>query len=245
MTNSGSLTDEQNMLAAEYAFGLLEGEALSAAEALRKQDPAFAAAVRRWEAEGVSMMESLTPVAPPPEFWQKLETAASQIDTSRVIDMAANDADLIRRLSFWRGGAFVGMALAASLALVMLVPDDTRTLPDLPSASGDSHLATVHIVDSDDQPIATAIFDQASGTMRVKLDVESKADVVPEFWIIPADGTPRSLGRTAVGNVQLTKQQQQLIFEGGSFAVSLEPDDGVVSPTPRGQVLGAAPIRLL
>ena len=105
--------------------------------------------------------------------------------------------------------------------------------------------AILRVVGSDDKPIATAVFDSAAGTMRVKLDVAGDPDVVPEFWVIPADGTPRSLGRTASGDVKLSPEQQRLVFAGGAFAVSMEPDDGQASATPRGTVLGAGAIQLL
>ncbi len=245
MTERPEINEEQDMLAAELAFGLLDGADRTQAEALRDDDAAFAAAVRRWQAQAVTEMEALTPVAPPVALWGKIAAATAAGDNVLPFDPSAREAKLARRLSLWRGGALLGGALAASLALLMVVRGTPPAADPVQIAAADTPLATVQVVGSDDKPIATAVFDQAAGTMRVKLDVAGDPDVVPEFWVIPADGTPRSLGRTASADVSLTPEQQQLVFAGGAFAVSLEPDDGQASATPRGTVLGAGAIQLL
>ncbi len=245
MTERRQINEEQDMLAAEFAFGLLDGIDRAQAEALRDGDVGFAVAVRRWEAQAVTEMETIAPVAPPAALWDRIAAATAAADNVLPFDPAARQVKLAKTLAWWRGGALIGGALAAGLALLMVfgnrasVPDGTEV------AALETRLATVQVVGSDDQPIATAVFDQASGTMRVKLDVEGAADVVPEFWVIPEGGSPRSLGRTASGDVRLTAEQQRLVFAGGAFAVSMEPADGNTSLTPRGEVLGAAAIQLL
>ncbi len=251
MTDPARVSEEKEMLAAELAFGLLDGADCRDAEALRLADAGFAAAVRRWEAQAVKEMESLTPVSPPAALWQRIEAATAPVapaptgDNVLPFDASAREDRLARRLALWRGGALVGGALAAGLALLMVVRGVSPAAEPVEVAAADTRLAAVQVVGSDDKPIATAIFDSATGTMRVKLEVAGDPDVVPEFWVIPTDGTPRSLGRTASGDVSLTPEQQQMVFAGGAFAVSLEPDDGETSATPRGTVLGAGTIQLL
>jgi anti-sigma-K factor RskA len=253
MTEALRISEEQDLLAAELAFGLLDSAQSARAEQLRRDDAGFDAAVRRWQAQTVAEMKALTPIAPPAALWQRIEAATAPGSNVLPFDASASDAKLARRLAFWRGSALVGGALAAGLALLMVVrgtsPAPTEPAPIDPApveiAVVETRLATVQVVGTDDQPIATAVFDQAAGTMRVKLDVADAADVVPEFWVIPEGGKPQSLGRTAKGDVPLTGEQQQLVFAGGAFAVSLEPDDGETSATPRGMVLGAGAIQLL
>lgn len=245
MTELSRISEEQEMLAAELAFGLLDGVDRARAEALRDGDAGFAAAVRRWEAQAVVEMEALAPVAPPAALWERIDAATAPINNVLPFDASVREAKLAKTLAWWRGGALVGGALAAGLALLMVIRSDAPAADDTQIAALDTRLATVQVVGDDDRPIATAVFDQAAGTMRVKLDVEGDANIVPEFWVIPADGTPRSLGRTASGDVRLSPEQQRLVFAGGAFAVSMEPDDGVASATPRGPVLGAGAIQLL
>ncbi len=245
MTERPPISEEQDMLAAELAFGLLDGADRTRAEALRDGDAGFSEAVRRWEAQAVAEMETITPVAPPAALWERIAAATAPANNVLPFDGAAREAKLARRLSLWRGGALVGGALAAGLALLMVVRGASPATEPVEVAAADTRLATVQVVGSNNKPIATAIFDSAAGTMRVKLDVAGDPDVVPEFWVIPADGTPHSLGRTASGDVKLSPEQQRLVFAGGAFAVSMEPDDGQASATPRGTVLGAGAIQLL
>lgn len=250
MTDAVRISEEQEMLAAELAFGLLDGADRRNAEALRLADSRFAAAVRRWEAQAIAEMEALTPVSPPAALWPRLAAVTAPVtqapsDTILPFDASAREDKLARRLALWRGGALIGGALAAGLALLMVVRGTSPAAEPVEVAAADTRLATVQVVGGDDKLIAAAIFDSAAGTMRVKLEVAGAPDVVPEFWIIPADGTPRSLGRTASGDVPLTSEQQRLVFAGGAFAVSLEPDDNEPSATPRGTVLGAGAIQLL
>jgi anti-sigma-K factor RskA len=248
MTEARRIDEGQDLLAAELAFGLVDDSDRAHAEALRASDPEFATAVRRWEAVGIDDMVALDPIKPPTALWERI-AAQTAADTVVVpFERMSQDNGMARRLSYWRGGALVSGAVAASLAMVMILGRPTPAPDDPVVVATASQLATVQVVDSENEAIATAVFDQAAGTMRIRLDIndtDGDAAIVPEFWIIPADGTPRSLGRASAGAIRLTPEQQRLVFAGGSFAVSLEPDDGVVSEAPRGTVLGAAPIQML
>jgi len=245
MIDRGASMTEREFLAAELAFGLLDGHALVAAEALRAGDAGFAAQVASWEAKASNELLAIDPIAPPAALWERIAGASSDpAQQGNVVpfDGAARESRIEARIARWRAGALVGGAIAASLAVLMVVRDmppapDSREVAQAPA------LATVQVVDSQSNPIATAVFDQAAGTMRVRLDVDADVGVVPEFWVIPADGVPRSLGRQARGSISLTPEQRRLVFSDSAFAVSLEPDDGQASATPRGVVLGAAPIK--
>ena len=57
--------DEHDLLAAEYALGVLEGADRARAEGLIKQSPAFAARVAAWEARLSPLADEIDAVAPP------------------------------------------------------------------------------------------------------------------------------------------------------------------------------------
>jgi anti-sigma-K factor RskA len=64
--------DDFSALAGEYVLGLLEGEELARAEALRLADPAFVAAVQAWELRLLPLTEEVPEVAPPQRLWKQI-----------------------------------------------------------------------------------------------------------------------------------------------------------------------------
>ena len=231
---------EQEMLAAELAFGLIDGVDRERAEALRASDAGFAALVALWEAQAREEMETIASVEPPVDLWARIAAAADAVSpVGKVIafDPAAREKSLARRLALWRGGALVGGALAASLAVLMVVRNEAPVPADTQIAAVEARVATAQVRDESNRPLATAVFDESAGTMRLVFATAAEDRVVPELWIIPGDGVPRSLGR-AGGTVALTAEQQRLVFAGGTLAVSMEPDDGATSAAPRGPVMG-------
>lgn len=238
---------EQEMLAAELAFGLIDGVDRERAEALRASDAGFAATVAMWEAQAREEMEAIASVEPPAALWDRIEEAAdAAVSVSNVVafDPAMREKFLARRLALWRGGALVGGVLAASLAVLMVVRSEGPVPAETPVAAVEARMATAHVRTADNRPLATAVFDQSAGTMRLVFAAAAEDRSLPELWIVPGDGVPRSLGR-AGGTVVLTAEQLRLVFGGGTLAVSMEPDDGTVSAAPRGPVLGTGELQLI
>lgn len=247
MTDASGTMTEREMLAAELAFGLIDGVDRERAEALRASDAGFAAMVVLWEARAHEEMQTIAPVAPPVELWARIEAAVdAAMPASNIIafDPTVREKVLARRLVLWRGGALVGGALAASLAVLMVVRSEAPVAAGTEIAAVEARVATAQVRSADNQPLATVVFDESAGTMRVAMAVSGDGRVVPELWIIPGDGVPRSLGRSG-GTVALTAEQKRLVLAGGTLAVSMEPDDGAVSAAPRGPVLGTGELQLI
>ena len=62
--------DENDLLAADYALGVLGGRDLARAEAMVKDSSAFAARVAAWEARLAPMADAVSPVEAPNLFPQ-------------------------------------------------------------------------------------------------------------------------------------------------------------------------------
>jgi anti-sigma-K factor RskA len=62
----------QDIEAAELALDVLESEALALAEARRERDPAFAAAVARWEQRLAKLAAAAPPAPPPPALFDRV-----------------------------------------------------------------------------------------------------------------------------------------------------------------------------
>jgi anti-sigma-K factor RskA len=82
--SAAELSDDDELLAAELAFGLIEGEELRNAEARLRVDAAFAAAHGRWQARSAAMFTDAGE-APPAAVWNTIEAR-----------LPANDMGLLR-----------------------------------------------------------------------------------------------------------------------------------------------------
>lgn len=67
--------DDLDLLAAQYALGVLDLAERREEEARRRGEPALDAAVVRWEARLAPHVEAFPPVAPPDSLWPRIENA--------------------------------------------------------------------------------------------------------------------------------------------------------------------------
>ena len=63
---------ERELLAAELALGLLDGQELLTARGLLASDPGFAALVADWDQKLVPLLDVIAPVEPPAAVWPKI-----------------------------------------------------------------------------------------------------------------------------------------------------------------------------
>jgi len=112
--------DEIDMLAAEYALRLLEGEDLRAATALMLTNPEFAKAVTDWEtrlADLADEVEPVQPAAPRNEvFMTRTEGAAPE---GRILQVWAHGPNAPAvSVGLWPEGESVRLAMPAVIAAV-------------------------------------------------------------------------------------------------------------------------------
>ena len=111
--------DEIIALAGEYVLGLLEGDALAQAEALRARDLTFQKAIQTWEWQLMGMAEDIPAVAPPEHVWSRIQSAIGQESAAQAPPTAAKRTKNRR----WRWG-FAAGGLAAAAVLVALFFSD-------------------------------------------------------------------------------------------------------------------------
>lgn len=224
------------LLAMELALGLLDGAARTAAEARRATDPGFAALVRSYEDSLLPLAESLDPAPPPPALWERIEAAVAA--DSRVATPAppAAPTPWWDRLPLWRGAT---AALAAlSLALLVTRPEP---VPPAPAPRPAGALLAATLASEAGRPLVTAALDPDRAAVVVApVDDPALDGRVPELWLIPADGRPRSLGLMDLGGtrrITVPATVLQLVAEGAVLAVSLEPAGGSPTGLPTGPVV--------
>ncbi len=225
--HSGKLPEdlpEAELLAAEYALGVLDGAARAAAAQRVAREPAFAAMVAAWEARLAPWAAEIADIAPPPQLWERIAAALPAPIPPR--------ASLWQSLAFWRGLTFVTGALAAAcLAAAIYLGTLTQPQPLLATIEGGGHSHFVATVDARRGTVAV-----------VPAAFAADASRVPELWLIPADGRPRPLGLLRADRTVTITIPAALVPHArrdAVLAVSLEPPGGSPTGAPTGPVIAS------
>ncbi len=228
--------NDRELLAAEYALGVLEAAERVQAEALVLRDRDFARMVDEWHERLSPMLAEVAAEEPSPDLWSRLNQALDQH-----VPRKTNVISLERRLTLWRSYAAVATAAAAALLLVVGL-DRMQTLPVEQPASLHPRPMLVANVAAEDRLAAFVVtFDPNRGNLLV-----TPAVVLPapghdhELWVIPASGTPRSLGLVASNSPHSLKVPAALLPElrrDATLAISVEPVGGSPTGQPTGPVV--------
>jgi anti-sigma-K factor RskA len=221
-----SLPDDE-LLAAEYALGVLSGADRAEVEQRMTRDHGFARLVSDWEERLVPWSAEISEVAPPPQVWDRIAaTLPAQTRTG-----------LWQSLAFWRGFSFAAGALAAACLAALVYLGTLTQQPLIATIEGDGHRHFVATVDASRGTVAV-----------VPAAFSPDATRVPELWLIPADGKPRPLGLLrADQTVTLALPTDLTAFakKDAVLAVSLEPPGGSTTGLPTGPVIGSGKLTSL
>ena len=221
--------EEQDLLAAELAMGLLDGADRAEAESLATRDHDFRAAVAGWTARLAPMLDEVDPVTPPEDLWRRID--------ARIAPAPSNVVQLRRKVTLWRGYSLAATAIAASLALFLV----TRPSPQPGPAT-----TLVAMMQSDAGPARlVATYDPATH----RLIVAAAAGMAPaagrahELWLIPAaGGKPHPMGivsAVAPNKMDVPMPMASDVREGATFAISVEPPAGSPTGAPTGPVIAS------
>jgi anti-sigma-K factor RskA len=216
---NSDLTPELSALAAELALGVLEGK--ERAEALRQSlaNPAFAAAVRTWQAHFDPLGERFAE-SPPPNLWPAIEAR---------LDAEPRTRD-ISKIRFWRTTATLTGTLAAGLAAVMVFSPAAVVEPAQPSDP-----VSIAQLAGENGAFLAANLDPNTKLLSIRAVTLPESALVPELWIIPKDGVPRSLGLfkpDGTTQIIVPAALNPLLVDGTVLAVSLELAEGAPHTAP-------------
>ncbi len=213
---------EDELLAAEFALGVLAGEERAGAARRVARDPGFAALVSAWEERLAPWAGELDEVAPPPEVWEGIAAALAAPSPAR--------GGLWQSLVFWRGLALAsGVLAAASIAALIYLGTLAPSMPLVAAIDGGGHHHFVATVDPKRTTIAV-----------VPAAYSGNAGRVPELWLIPPGGKPQPLGLLSAERTVTIAIPRALVAEttrNAVLAVSLEPPGGSPTGQPTGPVI--------
>lgn len=218
--------EEDDMLAAELALGLLEGAEHDETRKLAARDPAFAGLVRGWEAR-LSPMADLPPVEAP--------AAVKRAMMAELFPSARKRAPWTR-IGLWQ--ILAGGAMAAALVLVL-------TLPGLRGTPASGPLYTAEIVSDIGDFRVVAVVDKT----RDEVILTRTAGAAPEgrilqVWAHGPDEPAESVGLWPSGeSVRLPLPANIAAVRGTlTLGVSEEPPGGSQTGSPSGRVFGTVDI---
>lgn len=207
--------DEADMLAAEYALGVLDAADRAQAEARIAADPAFAAAVQDWAAR-LAPMDAHYPEVPAPNLLPQIE--------ARLFGRPAKAAPWWQTRLF---GAFAGALATAAFAVVVILSQP----PVGPVFQGQpvARLAGAAAV------VFTVAYDPQAQRLRVSRSGGPAAPEAQDYelWAIAPGRPPASLG--IIGPEGLERPFEPAA--GLLFAVSVEPRGGSPTGLPTGPVI--------
>lgn len=239
-------------LAMEWALGTLDRKARTDADARRASDPAFAALCDDWAEQLSLLADEVAPVAPSAALWAKIDAEiGKEAGLQQSVAVAPAASPWWARLAVWQGAT----AAFASLALALLITRPPAPLPPAPLppappiAAPQTTLLAATLSAEGGRALVTASLDTGRSSVVVSpVAGEDLNGRVPELWLIPADGKPRSLGLISLGGVQqvaVSPTLLKLVAEGAVLAVSLEPAGGSPTGLPTGPVVATGKLTTL
>ena len=223
---------ERELLAAEMALRLLEGQELLDAQNLMESDPAFANEVADWEFRLAPLADEIGSVRPDQAMWERIQRA--------IAGSGASILKLQRKLRFWKLSG-LGAAAAASVALFVIA---THREPAVPPAIDASAPILVASLASETEPasIAVTYLPRTRSMILTPGRLRPRQQRATELWVIPAGQAPISLGLVRTDGVErkvIPAELASRLVSGATIAVSDEPLGGSPTGQPTGDVLAA------
>lgn len=232
-------------MAAEYALGVLDAGERRLAES-RLASPVFAAEVRAWEDRLHPLTDAVQSEPAPEGLWPRIDASVSAVSPKAA---TAETSGWWRSLAFWRGStAGMGALAAASVAVVMVQasrPDTPAPAPAVQQVQAQPPMVVARLAAENGPTVFIVAYDPMRRTTLITPLTPAQANRVHELWVIPADGTPRSLGVIGMDSparYAVPEPLQALVGGDGTLAVSLEPMGGSPTGAPTGPVVASGPL---
>ncbi|TNE35032.1 MAG: hypothetical protein EP348_09860, partial [Alphaproteobacteria bacterium] len=163
MSSGNDIKEPDDILAAEYALGVLPHEERTAFARRLETESALAARVHFWESHMASMADEVEPVSPPASLLSNIETRLFEEETARgTVPPMAPSVGWWANLGFWRGLSFI--SLAAMIVLAGLYAGIFKGSEQKPE------VAPVYVAEltgkTDDVKLVT-LYDEKSGILKI------------------------------------------------------------------------------
>ena len=222
-----SLDQRDQVLAAEFAVGALDGDLLAEAQKRYENELAFRHEVDEWSERLQPLLDEITPQEPSPHILGQIQTRLDLVEKPKDSWFA------------WLNNKF----MAAGLALGLFVIAAVGSFNLMPIFFAPQAPLLIAAMTEEGQPISARV-ENNNANVIIVADLEPDATKDRELWLITdASPNPISLGViNAKGETRLdvASETASLIAEGAVLAISLEPIGGSPSGLPTGPVVASA-----
>ncbi|WP_152047206.1 anti-sigma factor [Aureimonas psammosilenae] len=232
--------DDDDLIAAEYALGLLGERERLVLERRMRTDETLRRRVEEWEERVSPLLIGVQPVEPPAGVLASVEAkldGAGYIPTlpPPAIATAANDNRVSRGWKWLALGT--SASLVASLAMLFVVTS-------MPEAARDAPLTTVIAASGGGGALYAAVIDPETARATL-VPVVTTADprYARQLWAIAPNAQPRSLGLLPLAGSAEIGIAPELLAGGVVLAISQEPPGGSPTGQPTGPVVGTGQLQ--
>ena len=209
--------DDTDLSAAEYVLGVLPPEQARAMEALALADPAVADSIAVWQVRLAPLADTLLPVPPPPELWQRLALATGvEKLRGRRWRQRSTGEQIWGSLKLWRFASLFATAVAAGLAFVAfrpVPPPPPGYLAALSPAGAPGATFLVRVAADGTAVVVAAVPPNVPSGRSLELWALDVGATLPvSLGVLPGDGRARLRVPPRAGTQLLVSQEP----EGGS-----------------------------
>lgn len=221
------MTDEDDILAAEFALGLLDETEAASVQARARTDSVLSLRIAWWR-DQLAPLASEVETPAPAGVWQRIERQLPGND---------NAQSLVQR---WRAAAVASMSMAAALlAFIAFRPDSAPVIaPPVPAPM-------IAALSGEKGAVVAVSYDATSGKLVVAPTVLDPGQGDAELWIIPDGGKPVSLGVVDAKNTEdhmVPETKRTLLTPGATFAITQEERGGSPDGNPHGAIVASGKI---
>lgn len=220
------MTQEENdLLAAEYAMGLLTGDDLVEARGLAASDAAFAQAITAWEFRLASLTDELAP-----------ETPRASVKQALMADLfpTTQRKPFWERLWVWQAAGALSLTLLAGVLFF-----DTGAAPD----TGPIYSAEI-VAEAGDFRVVAVVDKSTNEVFLTRTAGAAPEGRILQVWAHGPNAPAESVGLWPEGDtIRLPMPETIAAVEGVlTIGVSEEPPGGSVTGSPSGRVFGTVDI---
>lgn len=232
---------DDDILAAELALGLLEGEDKAAAMRKSLSDRSFSDNIAAWSKRFDPMFDEFLASEPSPAVWTQINMT---IDDSAASSTDKQTTDiLMSRLNRWRLGAIGSGAIAASLALALLFSGNATNQVAQPSERAVAQLT------GDIEGLVLAVsYNPDNAEMKINVSGMPDTETQPEVWIVSPNQKPQSLGqigRDGLSAMTVASDHRPLINSASLLVLTMEPESSVPHDAPTGDPVASGKISFI
>ena len=220
--------NNDSLLVAEYALGLLDATEATAFEQRLDNEPALRSELTEWSEQFVSLYDDVEEVAPPSTLKANIEDrlfATTQTDTA--------SSESTKSSWSWPLSWLSGLVFASLIGLIVYESQQTGFQAEY----------TASLETADSSLVVVASYDKTHNLLQVASTKNTPASGRShELWLIAGNNPPVSLGVLSAlnnENIVLSKDLASMIV-GSTLAISDEPQGGSPTGSPTGDVLTTA-----